>query len=349
MPYDFRPAVRANTSVLVGLSGASGSGKTLSALKLATGLARGGKIAFIDTERGRALHYAPAPGQEADPSRNTFAFDHLELDPPFAPDAYLGAIVAAEERGARVIVVDSFSHEWEGEGGVLDMQEAEFARMGAREAVKMTSWIKPKGAHKKMMSRLIQCRAHLVICLRAQEKIKIVKGPNGKQEIVAAEARPENERWEPICEKRFPYELTVSFVLTPTAPGIPVPVKLQSQHAPFFPLDKHLDEAAGAALAAWSTGAAAPTRDAPAPAARPAAAPAPAAPSVPRTEGALTRGEVKQLEQLVGRAIAANLIKPSQAEALEVAVHDKDAAAVRAGIAQLTAALGQPAQAGLGV
>lgn len=344
MGYDFRPAVRDQTSVLIGLAGSTGSGKTMSALRVATGLAGpNGKIAFIDTERGRGKHYAPAPGQLADPARGTFAFNYLALDPPFSPAAYLGAIVAAEDQGHRVIVVDSFSHEWEGVGGVLEMQEEEFTRMGMKESAKMRSWIKPKKEHKQLVARLIQCRAHLVICLRAQEKLKMVKQPDGSQKIITADERPVKERWEPICEKRFPYELTVSFVLTPTAPGIPVPVKLQSQHAPFFPLDKHLDEAAGAALAAWSTGAAAPTRDTPPPAARPAAAPA------PRTEGPLTRGEVKQLEQLVERAIAANLIKPSQAEALEVAVHAKDAAAVRAGIAQLTAALGQPAQAGLGV
>lgn len=313
MPYEFRPAVRANTSVLIGLSGASGSGKTLSALKLATGLARGGKIAFIDTERGRALHYAPAPGQPADPSRGTFAFDHLELHPPFSPDAYLGAIVAADELGSRVIIVDSFSHEWEGEGGVLEMQEAEFARMGSRDAVKMASWIKPKGAHKKMMSRLIQCRAHLIICLRAQEKIKIVKGPNGKQEIVAAEARPENERWEPICEKRLPYELTVSFVLTPGRPGYPIPVKLQDQHRPLFPLDRQIDEAAGVALAAWSTGRVAAT---------PAAADAP-----------LTRGEVRELEQLL-EGVTLNAV---ESDLYRAAIANKNAPQVREGIQKLSA------------
>lgn len=329
MAFDFRPAVRDRTSVLVGLAGASGSGKTFSALKLATGLAGPtGKIAFIDTERGRAKHYAPAPGVAADPTRGTFTFGHAELNPPFTPTAYLDAIKAADEAGYTVIVVDSFSHEWEGEGGVLDMQEAEFQRMGARDAVKMTSWIKPKAAHKKLVSRLVQCRAHLVICMRAQEKLKVVKGANGKQEIIASADRPVAERWEPICDKRFPYELTVSFVLTPDNPGVPVPVKLQDQHRPFFPTDQRIDEAAGSALAAWSTGAAEPSRATP--------------------TGALTRGEVRQLEQLIQQAIAANAVKPSQAEALEAAIGARDADAVRAGIRELADALTE-AQAGLGV
>jgi len=315
MGYDFRPAVRDQTSVLIGLAGASGSGKTLSALKLATGLAgKNGKIAFIDTERGRGKHYAPAPGVAADPSKGSFAFNYLALDPPFTPDAYLAAIVAAEEQRHGVIIVDSFSHEWEGEGGVLDMQEAEFARMGSREAVKMASWIKPKGAHKKMVGRLIQCRAHLVVCMRAQEKVKVVKDAEGKQKIIQASERPVADRWEPICEKRFPYELTVSFVLTPGAPGIPVPVKLQDQHRAFFPLDRHLDEAAGAALANWSTGGTSP------------AAPA----------DALTRGEVKQLERLMDEAAKVGRITPVEVELYEAAIREKNAAAVRQGINDLS-------------
>lgn len=322
MSYEFRPAVRDKTSVLVGLAGASGSGKTMSALRIATGLAGpNGKIAFIDTERGRGKHYAPAPGIPADPSKGTFAFDYLGLNPPFTPAAYLGPIKYADEGGYNVIVIDSFSHEWEGEGGVLDMQEAEFQRMGARDTVKMASWIKPKGEHKKMMGRLIQCRAHLVICLRAQEKVQIVKGADGKQKIIQASERPVADRWEPICEKRFPYELTVSFVLTPGAPGIPVPVKLQDQHRPFFPLDKHLDEAAGSALAAWSTGAAAPSRD---------------AQQVPAPRPELTRGEVRQLEQLIQKAAASGSITPMEVDLYESAIRDKNTERVRDGIRDLS-------------
>lgn len=317
MGYDFRPAVRDHTSVLIGLAGASGSGKTLSALKLATGLAgKTGKIAFIDTERGRGKHYAPPPGVPADPAKGTFAFDYLELNPPFAPARYLDAIRAADEAGYAVIVIDSFSHVWEGEGGVLDMQEAEFARMGSRDAVKMASWIKPKGEHKRMVGRLIQCRAHLLICLRAQEKVKIVKGAGGKQEIIAASERPPAERWEPICEKRFPYELTASFVLQPGDPGVPVPVKLQDQHRAFFPEGQKISEAAGAGLAAWAGG----------------------KPAEPVGAAPLTRGEVKELEHLIQKAAAANAIGPIEVELYERAIQQKDAKAVRDGIRQLSQA-----------
>jgi hypothetical protein len=47
--------------------------------------------------------------------------------------------------------------------------------MGSRESAKVASWIKPKGAHKKMVSRLLQVKAHLILCFRAEPKIEVVK------------------------------------------------------------------------------------------------------------------------------------------------------------------------------
>jgi hypothetical protein len=62
--------------------------------------------------------------------------------------------------------------------------------------------------------------------------------------------------WQPICEKNLPYELTASFLLTPDAPGIPKPIKLQEQHRALFPLTTPISEEAGRRLAQWASGAA---------------------------------------------------------------------------------------------
>lgn len=110
MSFTFRPAVREQTSLLLALAGASGSGKTYSAMLFARGLAGpDGRIAVIDTEAGRALHYA-----------DQFRFDHADLAPPFTPARYQEAIVAAEDAGYGVIVIDSMSHEYAGEGGIQE-------------------------------------------------------------------------------------------------------------------------------------------------------------------------------------------------------------------------------------
>jgi carbamoylphosphate synthase large subunit len=173
----FRRAVREEIGLILGIAGPSGSGKTYSALRLATGMSGGKPFAVIDTEAGRARHYSDA-----------FTFDHADLKTPFRPSHYAEAIRAADTAGYPVIVVDSCSHEHAGEGGLLDWHEKELDRMAGsdykkRDACKMAAWIKPKTEHKQMVSRLLQVRAHLILCFRAEQKIEMVRGGDGRMEI----------------------------------------------------------------------------------------------------------------------------------------------------------------------
>lgn len=258
----FKPALRDSVPLLIGLAGSTGSGKTLSALKLARGIAGGDdtKIAFIDTESGRAKHYAPAPGES--PSADKFGFSHGELSSPFTPEAYLEAIKDAEQAGYSVIVIDSFSHEWAGEGGVKDMHEQILSREAGNDAWKrdklsIGAWKEPKHRHDRLVSRLTQVRCHLIICMRADEKLRMeTVEENGKRKTVIIQPKdlPPSKRWVPICEKRFPYELLTSFLLTADRPGVPIPLKLQAQHREFFPADRPLSEEMGARLAEWARG-----------------------------------------------------------------------------------------------
>jgi hypothetical protein len=250
MPFAFRPAVRENVGLLIGLSGGTGSGKTFTAMRLAKGIAGAKPFAVIDTEAGRAKHYA-----------DQFRFDHGDLKPPFRPDAYAEAIAAADAAGYPVIVVDSTSHEWAGEGGILDWQDEELDRMAGtdfrkREACKMAAWIKPKVSHKKMVQRLLQVRAHLILCFRAEPKVEMVK-VDGKMEIREKQSLTGLHGWIPITEKSLPFEMTASFLLLAERPGVPHPIKLQEQHRAIFPLDKPITEESGARLTAWATGGAA--------------------------------------------------------------------------------------------
>jgi hypothetical protein len=247
MSFEFRPAVRENVGLLIGLAGGTGSGKTYSAMRLASGIAGDKPFAVIDTEARRATHYA-----------DRFKFDHGDLKPPFRPQAYADAIANADEAGYPVIVVDSASHEHAGAGGLLDWQEEEFQRMGGRESVKMASWIKPKMAHKQMVNRLLQVRAHLILCFRAEEKVEMRRGGDGKMEVVPKVSRIGRDGWIPVCEKNLPFEMTCYFLLLSDRPGFPNPIKLEEQHRTLFPLDKEIDEGAGRAIAQWAAGGDAP-------------------------------------------------------------------------------------------
>ena len=270
MTFTIRPAVREKIGLLFGIAGASGSGKTFSALTLARGIANGtGRIAVIDTEANRALHYAPRPGEKADGIK-TFDFMHLNFEAPFTPERYIDAIKACEEAGATVIVIDSMSHEWNGEGGCSDIQFAEAERMAtyngvvnvARiEAMTAPAWKKPKLRHQRMMSRLIQCRTHLIFCLRAQEKIKIVDVVKDGRKT--KEIQPQG--FMPICEKSFMFELSGSMTLHPETPGQPrydLQHKLNADLRTIFVEGKFIDADSGRRLRMWAeTGADRPELD----------------------------------------------------------------------------------------
>ncbi|TKD50549.1 AAA family ATPase [Sphingomonas baiyangensis] len=266
----FKPARRENVPLLIGFDGASGSGKTYSALLVADGIAgeigraqgREGRVFFIDTERGRGLHYA-----------DHFHFMHGEISPPFRPQAYGAAINQAEQAGADVIVIDSFSHEHEGEGGLREWA----AELEANGKKPPANWMEPKLAHKRLVNQMLASRAHIIVCMRSEEKMRVEAVPQfehdgttpkmwkGKQStkmvITPSSELPMLERWVPICEKRFPFEITTSMLLAPDNPGVPIPRKLQEQHRPFFPEGRRIGREAGVKLARWAMGGAA--QDAP--------------------------------------------------------------------------------------
>jgi hypothetical protein len=244
MSIEFRPAKRTDSSLLILLAGGSGSGKTESAMRLATGLARGQKFVGLDTENGRMLHKA-----------DDYDFDYAALDAPFTPERYIEAVTAADEKGYPVIVLDSGSHEYDGIGGILDIQAQELERLGGGANVSALSWNEPKKRDRRYRQTLITTHAHVVLCLRAEDKIEIIK-KDGKTVIQPMRTIPGKsiDGWQPICEKRLPFEATISLLLMGDQPGIPKPIKLESRLQPLVPLDQQLDEKVGLALAEWASG-----------------------------------------------------------------------------------------------
>lgn len=253
--FTFRPAVRENIHLLIGLAGTTGSGKTYSALRLAVGLARGGKIAGVDTENGRMLHYA-----------DMFKFDHVRFDAPYRPGRYLEAINAAAATGAAVIIVDTASHEHAGEGGLLDWHDDlldEFVSRDksnrpewqVRDSNNMRAWIEPKREHKAFVQKLLQVNAHVILVFRAEPKVEMAKNEKtGKTEIRPKETPVSSGGFIPVAEKNLPYEMTVSFLLTADAPGVPIPIKLEEQHRRFVDLKQPISERTGELLAEWAAG-----------------------------------------------------------------------------------------------
>ena len=230
----------------IAIAGPSGSGKTESAIRLARGYCGKEKFIVIDTEEKRALYkksrYQP--------------WDWLDFQPPFTPERYVEVLEAA--KGYKAVILDSGSHEYSGPGGLQDIQMETLERMSkgneARmEALTAPSWKDAKHRHKsKFMSYLIRYPALLIVCLRAEPKVKFVKDSNGKMQIVDA-------GYQPICEKMFMYEMLVGCMMTADRAGVPQHIKkLEPDLEPVFLDGKQIDEGTGERLAAWASGRAAP-------------------------------------------------------------------------------------------
>jgi hypothetical protein len=230
------------------ISGPSGTGKTYSALRLARGMAGpDGKICFADTDNSRARLYAAA-----------FQFDHLDLHEPYRPMLFEQAAIAAQKQKAAVLVIDNFAAEWVGLGGILEWHEEELTKLtkgdiSKRDQLNMIAWARVKPAHKHMFQRLYQLNMPIILCCAAEKKIAMVKQTEGKDK---GKVIPVDQGFQPIGDKDAAYAMTASLLLPDVhAPGVPVAIKaLLPDLRPIIHLDRPLDEATGAAIAAWAKG-----------------------------------------------------------------------------------------------
>lgn len=228
-------ATRQGAHLLIQLFGGPRSGKTLTAGYLARGIAGpNGKIGVLDTESGRARLYSDKiPG----------GFFVGELTPPFTPDRYRQAIEQFVAFGADVLVIDSFSHVWQGPGGVLeaaDMQEAN-GKKGLQK------WLKPKVEYRKLVGFLLSTRIHIIFCSRAKQPVE-ERMVDGKKTMVTLP-------WEPIQDKQLKYEMTIALpmILDGTFETDPMRMKVPGDLAHLF-TGKPLSIEAGAEIARWVAG-----------------------------------------------------------------------------------------------
>lgn len=148
-------AVKYQHKIRLGLAGPTGSGKTMSALRIAKGIAdkEGGRIGVIDTEHGSASLYA-----------DEFDFDVIELT-SFAPDRYVEAIHEFEQAGGyAVIIADSLTHAWNGKDGALEQVD----RKSGQGGNSFTAWRDVTPQHSRLVEGLLGCKTHLIATLRSK-------------------------------------------------------------------------------------------------------------------------------------------------------------------------------------
>lgn len=187
----FRKAERCKAKLRLGITGPAGSGKTYSALQIAFGI--GGKVAVIDTESGSADLYA-----------HLGEYDVCTIEAPYTVQKYLAAIKAAEDAKYDVLIIDSLSHAWAGEGGLLD-QQGKIADSGKGNSY--TAWRQVTPWHNKLVDAILQSPCHIIATMRSKMEYVLSTNDKGKLE-------PKKVGMAPIQREGMEYEFTVVFDLS---------------------------------------------------------------------------------------------------------------------------------------
>jgi hypothetical protein len=195
----FKPAERKRAYLKIGIFGPAGSGKTASSLLIAYGITKDwSKIGLVDTENGSGELYAGS----------TIGGVHIgqyqvaRITAPFEPAKYIAAINAAVKGGLEVLILDSISHAWAGEGGLLDLQGKVTSKVGNS----YTAWREVTPLHNQFVEAMLQSRIHLIATLRAKQEYILEQNEKGKM-------APRKVGLAPIQRDGMEYEFTTVFSL----------------------------------------------------------------------------------------------------------------------------------------
>ncbi len=190
----FVKAQKYGSKLRLGIAGPSGSGKTYTALALATGLVKDARIAVVDTEHGSAKKYA-----------DLFTFDVMEMEPPYHPDRFSQAITRAANDGYDVIILDSLSHAYEGDGGILALVDEAAKRMKTFNS--FTAWKDVTPIHRALIESILSAPLHVIGTMRSKTEYTLEKDDKGK-------SVPRKVGMAPIQRPGFEYEFDILLEMT---------------------------------------------------------------------------------------------------------------------------------------
>ena len=197
--FNLSEAKRNKAKLRLAIDGPSGSGKTYSALLLAFGITNDwSKIAVIDTERESANLYANL-------CKNSETGKYLtgQINSPFTPQKYLEAIHFCEQNGIEVIIIDSLSHAWTGEGGMLDIHGDVIRKQKTENSY--TAWGDVTPLHRKLVDAILTSPCHIICTVRTNTEYSQEKDPRTGKTIV------KKVGMKPEFRKGLDYEMTIVF------------------------------------------------------------------------------------------------------------------------------------------
>lgn len=193
----FEPVTRQKAKLRLALTGVSGAGKTLGALYIAYGLTKDwAKIALIDTEHERGRFYASRS------DLNTGEFLYASLAPPYSPQRYQEYVAEAARLVGPdgVVIVDSFSHAWNNEGGVLEIKDRIAQSQKGKNSY--TAWNEAGKIQNNLVNTILSVDAHTIITMRSKMAYELVENDRGKKE-------PQKLGLAPIQRDETEYEFDI--------------------------------------------------------------------------------------------------------------------------------------------
>jgi len=150
----FERAIKTKAKLRMALTGPAKSGKTYTALVLATALADGGRIGLIDTENRSSEKYA-----------DIFDFDIMELENAH-PESFVAGIDVFEKAGHAVVILDSLSHAWIGKQGMLELHDN--ATDASRSKDSYISWKTVNPFHRALIEKMQSANCHVIATMRSK-------------------------------------------------------------------------------------------------------------------------------------------------------------------------------------
>lgn len=195
MAFQVKKAKREKIYPKIAIIAPSGGGKTYGGLRLATGMAeeieketgKKARILMGNTESKRGLYYA-----------NEFDYDIVDLDAPYNPEKFVELIEFAVDEGYDILIIDSSSHEWEGKGGCLELQQ--------QAGGTYQSWAKVTPRHQKFINAIADSPITIIATMRGKDQYEMSKDERGRASVqklgVGAKQR-----------EGFEYEFTCTFLI----------------------------------------------------------------------------------------------------------------------------------------
>lgn len=156
------------------------------------------KICLIDTENESGSLYV---GKQVG-GTTVGEYLTINLTAPYSAARYLEAIDLAEQAGVEYLVIDSLSHAWTGEGGLLDVQ----GNVAKRSGNSYTAWREVTPLHNRLVDRILQCAMHVAVTLRTKTEYVIEDNGSGKKS-------PRKIGMAPVFREGVEYEFTIFFEL----------------------------------------------------------------------------------------------------------------------------------------